>query len=189
MAAIDMQVFDLVCRDIASFQQVGKKIGSVSLNLSAAQFSDINLVEKLQSVIRRWKLVDCLIEFDIAEAIVMRDPLHSGQQLSSLKTAGFKLSIDHFGMGSVSLGCLQNLPVDRLIIDRSLLRGALKEEAGTSLIATIAAMAQSLGLTLTAVGVETPAQLQVLTLAGCDEYQGYYFSKAVPAQSISALIQ
>lgn len=189
MGAIDMQVFDLVCRDIASFQQVGKKVGSVSLNLSAAQFSDINLVEKLQSVIRRWKLVDCLIEFDIAEAIVMRDPLHSGQQLSSLKTAGFKLSIDHFGMGSVSLGCLQNLPVDRLIIDRSLLRDALKEEAGASLIGTIAAMAQSLGLTLTAVGVETPAQLQVLTLAGCDEYQGYYFSKAVPAQSISALIQ
>lgn len=184
-AAIDMQVFNLVCRDIASFREAGKNLDQVALNLSAAQFADPELSDKLQKIMNQWKLAPSVIAFDIAESILMCNPLQSRQQLSALKAAGFGLAIDQFGINPIALNSLQKWPVDALIIDRSLIRDMLKEGAQTSMLRAISAITKSLGWRLIAVGVETSSQLQFLKEdLACDECQGFHFSKAQSGQML-----
>ncbi|MBC3872416.1 bifunctional diguanylate cyclase/phosphodiesterase [Undibacterium flavidum] len=184
MAEIDMLAFELVCRDIVSFQNAGKTMGKISLNLSAAQFDDAKLVDKLQALMDDCKLTKAAISFDIPVNVLMRNPSHSRQQLLMLKAAGFGLSIDHFGEDAISLSSLQNFPVDSVIIDRAIIQALAKDDGPASIVNAIVAIAKSLGWKVRAVGVETPAQLQVLKAHACDEYQGHVASKALSRQTL-----
>jgi EAL domain-containing protein (putative c-di-GMP-specific phosphodiesterase class I) len=184
MAEIDMLAFELVCRDIVSFQNAGKSLGKVALNLSAAQFDDINLVNKLQTVIENCKLTNSAIAFDISANVLMRNPSQSRRQLLALKAAGFGLAIDHFGKDVISLTCLQNFPVDSVILDRFIIRAMFEDDGHASIVKMVVAIAKSQEWRVRAVGVETAAQLHALKAHACDEYQGFYSSKALSRQTL-----
>lgn len=189
MAEIDMLAFELVCRDIVSFQHAGKSMGKIALNLSAAQFDDIKLVDKLQAIMEQCKLADSAIEFDISANILMRNPQRSRQQLLALKAAGFGLAMDHFGDDGMSLTCLQSFPVDSVVLDRSIIHAMFKDDGQANLVNMVVAIAKSQGWKVRAVGIETAAQLHALKAQACDEYQGFYSSNALSRQALLTRLQ
>lgn len=109
--------------------------------------------------------------------------------MDAFKKEGFSLSIDDFGTGYSSLAYLKRFPVDSVKVDRSFIKDIPEDPNDTAIAHTIVAMAHTLGLKVIAEGVDSATQLQTLQNFDCDEYQGYYFSKAIPAKDFLALLQ
>lgn len=183
-----MQVLDMVCRDIAHFKTMDKKFGRVAINLSGAQFNDDSLLEELQKVIDFWKIDAQDIEFEITESMVMNNHEQAIQHMDGLNAAGYTLSIDDFGTGYSSLAYLKRFPVNSLKIDRSFIQDMPGDTNDTAIVLAIVAMAKTLGLKVVAEGVENATQLQTLVSCMCDEYQGFYFSKAVAVEEFLNLL-
>ena len=124
-----------------------------------------------------------LLELEITEGAIVRDHAAAAALLGELRASGVCIAIDDFGVGYSSLSYLQDLPVDRIKIDRVFLRGIQPAPAGDQgrLVAALVAMARSLGLRITAEGVETPAQADFLRRTGCDEVQGYFYGRPCEA--------
>ena len=129
------------------------------------------------------------LELELTESVVMQQAAESIEHLNALKALGVRLSIDDFGTGYSSLAYLKRFPIDKLKIDRSFVDGLPDDRDDREIASTIIAMARSLGLRVLAEGVETRAQLEFLRERGCDEYQGYLFSKPVPADAIEVLLR
>ncbi|MBY0573913.1 MAG: EAL domain-containing protein [Undibacterium sp.] len=177
---LGMQVLEMVCQGIANFQIANKSFGRIAINLSGAQFNDQFLTSELQKVIDFWKVKPEYIEFEITESMVMNNHEQAIRHMDNLKAAGYTLSIDDFGTGYSSLAYLKRFPVNSLKIDRSFIQDTPLEANDTAIVLAIVAMAKTLGLKVVAEGVENIAQLATLQACACDEYQGFYFSKAVP---------
>jgi diguanylate cyclase (GGDEF)-like protein len=184
-----MQVLDMVCRDIAQFKTMDKNFGRVAINLSGAQFNDDSLLDDLQRVINFWEIEAQDIEFEITESMVMNNHEQAIQHMDGLKAAGYTLSIDDFGTGYSSLAYLKRFPVNSLKIDRSFIQDMPGDANDTAIVLAIVAMAKTLGLKVVAEGVENATQLQTLLACKCDEYQGFYFSKAVEVEAFMALLE
>jgi EAL domain-containing protein (putative c-di-GMP-specific phosphodiesterase class I) len=120
---------------------------------------------------------------------MMPDPAEAVKLLRNLKTMGVRLTIDDFGTGYSSLAYLKRLPIDCVKIDASFIRGIPVDASDVAITETILAMAGSLGLKVVAEGVETHDQVRFLESRGCDEMQGYYFSKPLPAEELTAYLQ
>ncbi|MBR7799622.1 bifunctional diguanylate cyclase/phosphodiesterase [Undibacterium fentianense] len=185
---LGMQILDMVCRDVANFRSAGKEFGRIAINLSGAQFSDDGLLRELSNVINFWEIPSSAIEFEITESMVMQNHERAIAHMDDLKAAGFTLSIDDFGTGYSSLAYLKRFPVDNLKIDRSFIMDIPADPNDTAIVKAIVAMAKTLGLKVVAEGVENAVQLQTLVTAGCDEYQGFYYSKAIPQQEFFQLL-
>jgi diguanylate cyclase (GGDEF)-like protein len=183
-----MLVLDIACRDILAFRAADQTFGRVAINLSGAQFNDIHLLEDVQAVIDFWRVDPHNIEFEITESMVMHNREQAIVLMDGLKKAGFTLSIDDFGTGYSSLAYLKRFPVDSVKIDRSFINDIPHDPNDTAIVLAIVAMAHTLGLKVIAEGVETYTQLQTLLKSSCDEYQGYYFSKAVPEHEFLQLL-
>ncbi|MFZ6646497.1 EAL domain-containing protein [Undibacterium sp. TJN25] len=186
---LGMLVLDIACRDVLAFQAVDKSFGRVAINLSGAQFNDANLLADVQSVVEFWRVSPQSIEFEITESMVMHNREQAIVLMDGLKAAGFTLSIDDFGTGYSSLAYLKRFPVDSVKIDRSFIKDMPEDPNDTAIVLAIVAMAHTLGLKVIAEGVETATQLQTLADSSCDEYQGFYFSKAVPENEFVALLE
>jgi diguanylate cyclase (GGDEF)-like protein/PAS domain S-box-containing protein len=183
-----MLVLDIACRDILTFRAVDENFGRVAINLSGAQFNDQRLLEDVQSVVDFWRVDSACIEFEITESMVMHNRDQAIVLMDGLKKAGFTLSIDDFGTGYSSLAYLKRFPVDSVKVDRSFIKDIPDDPNDTAIVLAIVAMAHTLGLKVIAEGVETPMQLQTLVDSCCDEYQGFYFSKAVPEHEFLQLL-
>jgi len=129
------------------------------------------------------------IEFEVTESVMLPDPQQAVKLLRNLKTMGVRLTIDDFGTGYSSLAYLKRLPIDCVKIDASFIRGIPVDASDVAITETILAMAGSLGLKVVAEGVETHDQVQFLERKGCDEMQGYYFSKPLPAEELAAYLE
>jgi diguanylate cyclase (GGDEF)-like protein len=152
----------------------------VAVNLSARQFADQSLVPLVASVLTASGLqADCL-ELEITESLVMQNPEQAARLLAQLKEMGVQLAMDDFGTGYSSLAYLKRFPVDSIKIDRSFIQGLPGDEEDATITQAVIAMAHSLRLRTIAEGVETAEQLAFLERLGCDEIQGYYFSKPLP---------
>lgn len=185
---LGMQVLDMVCCDIDHFRTLGKDFGRIAINLSGAQFNDDALLDELQRVIDFWRVPASSIEFEITESMVMNNHEKAIKHMDGLKAAGYTLSIDDFGTGYSSLAYLKRFPVNSLKIDRSFITDMPGDHNDTAIVFAIVAMAKTLGLKVVAEGVETAIQLETLVSCQCDEYQGFYFSKAVPESDFIALL-
>lgn len=185
---LGMQVLDMVCSDIDHFRTLGKNFGRIAINLSGTQFNDDALLDELKKVIDFWKIPEGSIEFEITESMVMNNHEKAIKHMDGLKAAGYTLSIDDFGTGYSSLAYLKRFPVDSLKIDRSFITDMPGDHNDTAIVLAIVAMAKTLGLKVVAEGVETAVQLETLMSCQCDEYQGFYFSKAVPEPDFIALL-
>ena len=160
----------------------------VAVNLSPRQFQQGDLLRAVARVLAQTGCSPKSLEFEITEGVVMRNPESAVTLLQQLKDMGIHISIDDFGTGYSSLAYLKRFPIDSLKIDRSFVTDVPKDAGDVAINVAIIAMAHSLGLKVVAEGVETQEQLDFLHKQGCDEMQGYFFSKPLPVEQVTALL-
>ena len=153
------------------------RITSVSINLSVLQFYQSNLLNFLDEKLEQYQLAANLIYLEITESVVMRNADEAIKTVQDLKNRGFNIALDDFGTGYSSLAYLRHLPIDKLKIDRSFIRNVDTNHKDAAIVNTIIQLAQNLGLTVIAEGVETESQLKMLEQEGCHEIQGFYYAK------------
>jgi diguanylate cyclase (GGDEF)-like protein len=160
----------------------------VAVSLSPVQVRNPRLVDVLSAVLDDTKIAPSRVVLGMTEKILVEDPLTAKARLEQLRAVGVKLGLDDFGAGYSSLACLQQLPFDRLKIDRSFV-AALDQSANAGVvIQAIAGLGRALGLAVLIEGVETEEQQVLLRLAGCNEMQGFLFAKPGPRQEIDRLV-
>lgn len=158
----------------------------MAVNLSALQFKRGNLIETVINALERSGLPAGQLELELTESILLQDMDVVMKTLRRLKEIGVKLSIDDFGTGYSSLSYLKRLDVDKLKIDQSFVRDLIEDQDDASIVKAIIQLGHTLQLTTIAEGVETSAQLDILRSNGCDQFQGYLFSRALPAEAFSS---
>jgi diguanylate cyclase (GGDEF)-like protein/PAS domain S-box-containing protein len=154
----------------------------IAVNLSAVQFRHPNLPELVTQILDSVKLLPQYLELELTEGVAMDDPLGAITVMDSLHERGIRMSIDDFGTGYSSLSYLKRFRVYKLKIDQSFVRDITDDPEDKAIVSAIISLASSLGLQTIAEGVETEGQLAFLREQGCDEVQGYYFSKPLPAE-------
>jgi diguanylate cyclase len=177
------------CRQARAWQDDGVPPLRVSVNLSASQFRDSGLVESIRRALDDAGLAPRYLEVELTESAVMSDPEQSIAILEHLSAMGVLVSVDDFGTGYSSMSYLRRFPIDKLKIDRVFIDEIVSRPEDASIVRAIVSLAHSLRLKVVAEGVETPAQLEFLKTAGCDEYQGYHFSRPLPAADFERLIR
>ncbi len=169
------------CRQNIAWQREGYPARRVSVNLSARQFRQKDLVAMVSRILHETEMPPDLLELEITESSLMHDADETIVKLRQLTEMGITLAIDDFGTGYSSLSYLKKFAVSRLKIDRGFVRDLCHDKDDAAIISTIVAMANHLGLQTMAEGVETDAQLQTLLSFGCQQFQGYLFSHPLPA--------
>jgi diguanylate cyclase (GGDEF)-like protein len=189
IGAIGGWVIREACRQTRAWQIDGVPTLRVSVNLSASQFRDSGLVDSIRSALDDAGLQARYLEVELTESAVMSDPEKSIAILEQLSAMGVLVSVDDFGTGYSSMSYLRRFPIDKLKIDRVFIDEIVSRPEDASIVRAIVSLAHSLRLKVVAEGVETPAQLDFLKTAGCDEYQGYHFSRPLPAADFERLIR
>jgi diguanylate cyclase (GGDEF)-like protein/PAS domain S-box-containing protein len=161
----------------------------ISVNLSAKQFLQPNLVADIANLLREIKLPPDALKLEITESTVMKDPSCAVEMLQQIKSLGVRLAIDDFGTGYSSLSYLHRFPLDTLKIDRSFISSMDDDGDGMEIARTILPMAKNLRLDVVAEGVETLEQFELLKKFNCAFGQGYYFSRPLSADGITTLLQ
>lgn len=174
------------CRQQAEWRENGTGVVPVSVNLSVAQFLDAHLLEKLEATMRLHRTQACHIEFEVTETLLMADMASTVQLLLGIKALGVVLSVDDFGTGYSSLNYLHRFPIDKLKIDQSFVMDMLNDAKDLAVTQAIIGLGHTLGLCVVAEGVENVEQRMALSAAGCDELQGYYFSRPLPPEDFVA---
>lgn len=181
-------VIDAACKQLRAWLDAGLNPVKVAVNLSPRQFSQ-NLPRTVMRYLREYGISPDLLEVEITESMLMHNTDSVVAMMKEFAEAGIVISLDDFGTGYSSLSYLKRFPIDTLKIDQSFVRG-IPQDANDSAIATaIISMAKALKLRVIAEGVETESQLDFLRSAGCDEIQGYWFSKPVPADAFAQLLR
>jgi diguanylate cyclase (GGDEF)-like protein len=177
-------VLNEACRQAKSWFDEGYPL-VVAVNLSVLQFKRGNLLETVAHALENSGLPPSLLELELTESILLQDQEAAIETIAELKKRGIKLSIDDFGTGYSSLSYLKRLAVDKLKIDQSFVRDLASNPEDAAIARAIILLGHALQLTVIAEGVETKAQLDFLKNEGCDEVQGFYFSRPVPAAEIA----
>lgn len=161
----------------------------VSVNLTSRQFSDENLLQDIETILKDTGLPAELLELEIHESLLLHDIDKTLRILTGMKAMGLRIAIDDFGTGYSSLGTLQRFPLDTIKIDRSYIRDIAERGEDGSLTENIIDLGKSLSLTVVAQGVETKAQADFLRQHACDEIQGFYFNRPVEEHELTALLR
>jgi diguanylate cyclase (GGDEF)-like protein len=160
----------------------------ISVNISAVQISQSNFIEKVSQVLEETKLNPKYLELEITESVAMEDTETRIKILESLRDMGIRIAIDDFGTGYSSLSYLRRFHITTLKIDQSFTRELALNAKDSAIVSTILAIGQNLNLTVTAEGVETIEQLNILKEKKCDTIQGYLFSRPVPSDKFEELL-
>lgn len=185
IGAIGHWVLKEACRQMREWLDAGLEPVRVAVNLSVAQCREGDLLFQVRQALDAHHLPGECLDLEITESIVMRDAEESIRAFWLLREMGVSVSVDDFGTGYSSLSYLKRLPVDTLKIDKSFVDDIETDASDVEIIRAIIAMAHSLGLRVVAEGVETAAQLDCLRRSGCNEMQGYFFSKPLPAKALT----
>ncbi len=160
----------------------------ISVNISPKQFQDPGLSRFIEEVLQSTELPASALQLEITEGLLMGDMEVLLPVFNAIKELGVSISLDDFGTGFSSLSYLQRFPIDNLKIDRSFIREIPKNNDSVVLTRAIIAMANALGMTVTAEGVENIEQLNFLADSGCHEIQGYYFSRPLTIPDFEKLL-
>jgi len=182
-------VIQEACRQAKAWHDLGHSGLCVAVNLSARQFRQQELVRTVEQALAASGLPPGKLELELTESILMHDTEEILATLHQFKRMGLQLSIDDFGTGFSSLSYLKRFDVDKLKIDQSFVRDITNDPNDLSIVKAVIALGHSLNLKIIAEGVETSEQLALLRDNGCDEIQGYYFSRPRPADEIPQLLQ
>lgn len=185
--ALGNWVIGEACRQLRIWHSQGHSDWTVSVNLSALQFHQRDLLTILTQTLARNQLPDSALMLEITEAIAMRDPAFSQQRIRELQQAGVSVAIDNFGIGYANLLHLKDLDASELKIDRSFINCLRPGSEDATVVSAMLTLAQSLNLRMVAEGVETEEQQHLLTSLGFDALQGYLLGKPTPADRVEAL--
>lgn len=165
------------CLLIKNTAYLGNARFGVAVNLSPRQFTDAELVPTIERFIENYEIDAKYLEVEVTETALMDCLDEACATLDKLRAMGINVAIDDFGTGYSSLSLLKRLPVDKLKIDRSFIMDLETDESGRKIVGTLISMAHTLELTVVAEGIETPSQCAILQSLGCEQGQGYFFSK------------
>jgi EAL domain-containing protein (putative c-di-GMP-specific phosphodiesterase class I) len=174
------------CRQNAEWQRAGLRPLRVAVNLSARQFRSGKLLGEIDAALADTGLPVSSLELEITESMVMDEPERVIRLLDELHERGIHLALDDFGTGQSSLAYLKRFPIDSVKIDRAFVKDTPGNADDVAIARTIVAMAKALGLSTVAEGVETAEQLELLNAMGCDQIQGYFFSRPLPPEEFLA---
>jgi diguanylate cyclase (GGDEF)-like protein/PAS domain S-box-containing protein len=182
-------VLHTACAEAKAWDNAGLRPVRVAVNVSGRQVSQGHVCEQVQAALEASGLDPRLLEIEVTESVLMKDAERAVLTLSALKAIGVTLAIDDFGTGYSSLSYLKCFPLDKIKIDKSFVDGLPENPDDAAIATAIIAMAHSLQRTVIAEGVETEVQLEFLRSHGCDEIQGYLFSKPLGAQELIELLR
>ncbi|MGH8632108.1 MAG: putative bifunctional diguanylate cyclase/phosphodiesterase, partial [Burkholderiales bacterium] len=185
---IGQWVLRAACSQLREWHASGASRIAVSVNISPRQFRRPELVEAIQHTLAETGLEPRFLEIEVTESLVMENAEDFVARLYALKALGVEVSVDDFGTGYSSLNYLKRFPVDRLKVDQSFVRDIIADQDDATIVKAIVRLGHSLGLMVTAEGVETGEQLDFLRACRCDQAQGFYFSRPLPAEEIETLI-
>jgi EAL domain-containing protein (putative c-di-GMP-specific phosphodiesterase class I) len=179
-----------VCEQIKNWQEQGVELHPISINLSARQFQQQDLEKLIGKTLEATRIDPRLLELELTESVLMKEAETAASTLGNLKAFGVQISMDDFGTGYSSLAYLKRFPLDVLKIDRAFIRDVTSDADDATITVAMINLAHSLGLKVVAEGVETSAQLEFLKAHGCDEMQGYIFSRPLPLEgALQALVE
>ena len=181
-------VLEQACQQHSLWRKMGLPPLPISVNVSALQLQDATIVPRIQSLLEHYAMSPAMLELELTESSVMLDQYNTSTRLEELQASGIPVSIDDFGTGYSSFERLTHLKANVVKIDRSFIR-EIGEERGDAVVQAIVSMVQALGIPLLAEGVETREQLQFLQSLGCQQYQGYYYSRPVPAEEFARFLE
>lgn len=182
-------VLRTACAQNKAWQDAGLRKICVSVNLSARQFRQKDLAAMIVQALEETGLPPEYLNLELTESMVMQNVSSAVLTMQELKSMGVRLSIDDFGTGYSSLSCLKRFPIDVLKIDRSFVEDITNDVSGAPIAPSIITLAHSLKLKVIAEGVESAAQLDYLLRHGCDEIQGFYFSRPISVEQCADLIR
>ena len=181
-------VIDQACAQSAAWQAQGLGVVPLSVNVSPVQFAHCDLKAIIAASLARHCIDPSLLEIEVTESCMMQDSEKVAQEIAAIKSLGLRISVDDFGTGYSSLSQLQRLDLDVLKVDRAFTLALDDGKHGVAFFLTIVSMAHILEMQVVAEGVETLEQLTVLQRLGCNEVQGYYISRPVPAANAVAFL-
>ena len=172
---------DSICKQITDWKTDGINAPRVAINVSGGQLEKQDFYDRITVILANNGIEGCELEFELTESILVQNSKEITQKLTEFKKLGINISIDDFGTGYSSLQYLKNFPHDKIKIDQSFIRDLTVDKNSASIVTTIISMAHKLGVRVIAEGVESSDQVDFLRKHKCDEIQGFYYSKPVPA--------
>jgi EAL domain-containing protein (putative c-di-GMP-specific phosphodiesterase class I) len=177
------------CTVLASWADADHTAGlTLAVNVSSRQFKHPDFVQQVKDTLARTGADPCRLKLELTESLLVDDMTMIIEKMTLLRSHGVSFSLDDFGTGYSSLAYLRRLPLDQLKIDQSFVRDVLTDPNDAVIARTIIGLAQSLGLSVIAEGVETAEQRDFLLAHGCLAYQGYFFSRPLPLAQLSAFL-
>jgi diguanylate cyclase (GGDEF)-like protein len=189
IADIGEWVLNEACEQYERWQREGTSIPRISINVSAGQLRNKQFATRVKEALTRFNVPPWALELEITESVLLAGDDQTTQTLASLAQLGVSIALDDFGTGYSSLSYLRRFPVDVIKIDRSFVSDIPDNPDSCAIATAVVAMARSLRKHTVAEGIETQAQLEFLRMLGCDSGQGYLFSKAVPAEELTHILQ
>ncbi len=186
---LGQQVIEKSCAQFKQWLDAGIPVTNISINVSARQFREQDLVSILEDTLNKYQLNAENIELELTESTLLKNEDKAEKTLGQLHDMGITISIDDFGTGYASLSYLKHLPIDILKIDRSFTDGIMHDPDDIAIVNAIYGLARGLGLKLVAEGIETAEQLKKLTDMGVDYGQGYFWSPPLPADKYIELLK
>lgn len=189
IATIGEWALRTACQQVHAWREQGLPLLRIAVNLSQKQFLQDGLIHVVREALHHAMVDPGRLELEITEEMVIRNPERAARLLAQFKELGVRVVIDDFGTGYSSLSFLRRLPIDSVKIDRSLILNLPRDDDAAAMTRGVVAMAHSLGIAVTAEGVETREQWEFLHQLGCEEMQGNYFSPAVAADRVPGIVR
>lgn len=182
-------VLQAACAQLKNWNEHVDAQFTIAVNLSPRQFTDPDLVPKIATILDRYGVQAHRLELEITEGALMHNPKEAIDALNALRSLGIKISVDDFGTGYSSLAYLKRLPIDALKIDKAFVDGIVVDNCDRAIVDAVVSIANERALRVTAEGVESADQLNVIRAIGCHEYQGYLFSRPLAAPDFLTLLR
>ena len=189
IAPLGEWVLETACRQTKAWQTQGLPPLRVAVNLSARQFEQKNLTERVSQILRENNLDPKCLELELTEGLILQDETAAHQAFTVWRDMGIRIAIDDFGTGYSSLSYPKRFPFDAIKIDKSFIRDIADDRQNAAITIAIIQMAHYMNMTVIAEGVENESELAFLCAHGCDEIQGYFFSPALPRDEFEALLK
>jgi diguanylate cyclase len=184
---IGLWVIRAACAQLARWRREGVPLQRLSVNVSPRQLQSGRLMEDVEAALVQHGVPWNMLELEVTESLLVGDARLASEQLGRLRERGVLIALDDFGTGYSSMATLRNLPIDVMKVDRAFIQDLSEDPSALAVTRAILTLAQALGKHTVAEGIETQAQADTLRQLGCDEFQGFLFSKAVPAAEFAAL--
>lgn len=185
---VDFCVYEQVLRMLKKRMMRGKKLLTVSVNVSRCHLTDPDFADKFENLVNKYEIPKEYIDIEITESIFSEGDSSANRLVYEMKNRGFSVSMDDFGTGYSSLNLLREMPIDTLKIDKAFIDDIETSDRSLCIIEEIISMANRIDIKTICEGIETKGQRDILRNAGCDTAQGFYYSKPIPEQSFESLL-